>query len=438
MSFSLRNKKLAKSQPSIQHMPVVKITGFFKSSIDDELETRLAGQGYIREFKKMADSDAICGAVLLAITKIFQSIEWKTVNDDKKVLERSLANVNWNERLDEILSFLIYGHDIQEVVYKKDDDGMMVWKGMYTRPQSTILYWNHDDNGDLVSITQQGEEGEGEADININRCLHFASMKTRNNPQGKSIFRNAYRDWYYRTNIERIEAIGIERDLTGIPIMKPSDNDMLVDEKGKFTALGKWAWQTVKNIKNGHQEGIVLPNQWEFDLQGSPGQGQFDLNKVIDRYDGKMALSMLSQFLILGVINNSGSFALAAEQSSLFYQAVTGFANMVAHTVNTQFIGAPAMALLNDIEQPKLVVVGINKPDLEETASFLGRLLKYNIITPDDKLEEHLRDQASLPAMDPDTARELTVNPGAKPGDDKDDEPTKKQQQADDEEKRNA
>ena len=46
----------------------------------------------------------------------------------------------------------------------------------------------------------------------------------KNNPEGKSILRNAYTSWYYKTNIQRIEAIGVERDLAGLPVFEaPAD-----------------------------------------------------------------------------------------------------------------------------------------------------------------------------------------------------------------------
>jgi len=424
--FNKKNKEIAEKRV----MPNKTVKGFFKSDMDDEITAVLAGDGYIREFKRMADTDSICGAVLLAITKTFQSIEWKTINDDKEILKKSLANVNWYDRMEEILSFLVYGHCVFETTIKEDEDGDFVWDGMYIRPQDTIQKWNHDKKGVIESFEQYGQEGEGVVTISMNKCLHFATMKTRNNPKGKSLFRNAYRDWYYRTNIEKIEAIGIERDLTGMPVLTPSEDDHLIDEKGNFTKLGNWAWQTVQNIKRNAQEGLVLPTGWTFELQGSPGDRQFNMNEVIARYDGKIALSMLSQFLILGVINSSGSFALSKEQSHLFYKAVEGFAEMIAHAVNTQFVGAPALGLLNDIEPPKLIVVGVDKPSISDLASFLGRLLKFNVLTPDDKLEEYLRDEVSLPPRDPSTSRIADVakaneNKDEKEGGKEKEEPTK-------------
>jgi hypothetical protein len=279
---------------------------------------------------------------------------------------------------------------------------------MYHRPQRTLTDWKWNKKGDVTYVTQQAwnDHESGTIDIPIKKCLLFNTTGSSINPNGKSLFRNAYRDWYYRTNIEKIEAIGIERDLTGLPVLTAPDDIDLTDENGKLNALGSWSWNTVRSIKRNSQEGLVLPSGWKFELIGSPGKRQFDLNENINRYNNNIALSMLSQFLVLGVTNQSGSFALAKEQSSLFYTAVEGFAIMLANAVNTQFIGTPGLQGFNGLEkQPKLVPVGIEKLDINDLGSFLGKLLKYNVITPDDKLEEFVRNRATLPGRDVETSR---------------------------------
>ena len=391
--------------PKSNAIPYRSVKGKYSSYMDEEVEARLGGDLYLREFRKMYYNDPIVGSIMLAITRTFQAIEWKTHNDPKGALEKSLKNVNWIDKLEEILLFLVYGHSVFEVVLQEEENGLITWKGMYTRPQDTIYKWNQDTHGKIESIEQQSHGGET-ATIKMVRCLHFAVNKTVNRPQGRSILRNAYRDWYYRTNIEKIEAIGIERDLTGLPVLKPAEDDVLIDTDGNLNALGEWAWQIVRQIKRNEQEGLVLHPGWEFELQGSPGQRQFDMNDVIDRYDSKIAMSMLAQFLILGITNDSGSFALAREQSDLFHKAIEGFAVMVANVINNQFIGAKAISILNGYdEQAYVEPVGANKLALTDLASFLGRLLKFNINTPDDKLEDHLRKVASLPTREPETSR---------------------------------
>ena len=37
------------------------------------------------------------------------------------------------------------------------------------------------------------------------------------NPEGRSILRNAYFSWYFEKKIAEIEGIGIARDLAGLP-----------------------------------------------------------------------------------------------------------------------------------------------------------------------------------------------------------------------------
>jgi len=292
---------------------------------------------------------------------------------------------------------------------EKDEKGRVYWKNMHFRPQTTIARWKYNKVGDLDFIVQQTPDSD-EVEIKASKCLLFHVAKTQSSPRGKSLFRNAYRDWYYKTNIEKIEAIGIERDLTGLPVLSAPDSCELQDEHGKLNKLGQWAWQTVRNVKRNSQEGLVLPAEWTFKLVGSPGQRQFDLNDVINRYSSNIALSMLSQFLVLGVTNSSGSFALAKEQSSLFHTAIEGIALGIANAVNSQFIGSEALSIFNTTDtKPKLKPVGVERVDLNDLASFLGRLLKYNIITPDDKLEEFLRDRVALPERDPKTSRVADV-----------------------------
>lgn len=383
--------------------------GKFHYDSNSELEANLSGGRYKQEFRKMELSDPICGAIMLALVKIFQSAEWKAMDDEKGILQKSLANVKWKSQLEDILTQFVYGHSVMETTLKKDEDGDVIWDRMYYRPQTTLTGWKYDKNETFTYVEQQAyNEHDASTIVNIplNKCLHFTTTGTSNNPEGKSLFRNAYRDWYYKSNIEQIEAIGVERDLTGLPVLTAPEDVELTDEKGQLNALGRWAYTTVRNIKRNSQEGLVLPSKWQFDLVGSPGQRQFNLNDVINRYNNNIALSMLSQFLVLGVTNNSGSFALAKEQSALFYIAVQGFADMIAEVVNTQFIGTKALKIFNGLEkEPRLVPVGIEQVDLEDLGAFMARVLKYNVITPDDRLEEFLRNKVALPPRDVESSR---------------------------------
>jgi len=394
-------------------------------SMDEELQNKLKGSRKYTEFGKMSNDDAICGGIRLAIDKIIDTITWKVDDDTHGIMEESLENVGWNERLTDITSFLDYGFSAFEVIIERNKKGRYVWKAIENRPQETVTRWIMDKRNLAIGFDQRDSQGRS-ATVDLKRCLHFRTSTFKNNPEGKSIFRNAYRDWYYRTNIERLESIGIERDLTGLPTLTPPEDIELTDETGAINAAGNWAWNTVQNIKRNEQEGVVLPFGWELTLIGSPGQRQFDLNDVINRYDTRIAMSVLSQFLVLGLGNSGGSFALSKEQSELFYKAAEGYANIIARTINTQYMGTHILRDLNGLRKaPTIVPIGANRPDLQEVAAFLARLFKFNAITPDEKLEVELRRLAGLPEMDKANPRIALVE---KQQDREDDDDTKPKQ----------
>jgi hypothetical protein len=410
----LLKSRSQKKQEAIQAKQLTSfksVKGEFTYETDDEIDRLLAGDKYLVEFYKMSVNDPVCGAVLLALTQIFKSIKWDTEDDEDNLLKDSLEKAGWIDNMGDMLTQFVFGHSVMEVTLtERDKDGRVIWNNMYYRPQTTITDWKFDKHGKLLAVIQDAGKGNPEVRIKADKCLIFHAFKTQVNPRGKSLFRNAYRDWYYKTNIEKIEAIGIERDLTGLPVLCAAPDVELQDEKGVLNAVGNWAWTTVRNIKRNSQEGLVLPDGWEFKLIGSPGQRQFDLNDVINRYSTNMALSMLAQFLVLGVTSSSGSFALAKEQSSLFHTAVEGFAYAMVDVVNNQFIGGKALQLFNDLEkQPKLKATGIERIDISDMASYLGRLLKFNIIEPDDALEDFVRERVALPKKDPTTTRVADV-----------------------------
>jgi hypothetical protein len=398
--------KSKKTKPNTKLTGYQKVVGQFSLDTDTIIQDSLSEEKRIKEFNTMYLTDPVCGAVMLALAEIFRSIEWKTFDDPDGILKQSLKNVDFIGNMNDIVSAFVFGHSVMEVVLsEKDENGHVHWRDMYFRPQTTLDEWNHDRHGKVISIVQRTTEGIN-ATIKANKCLIFRSAPTQASPLGKSLFRNAYRDWYYKTNIEKIEAIGIERDLVGLFVLQAPEDQELQDEKGQLNDVGQWAWQIVRNVKRNAQEGLVLPHGWEAKLLASPGDRQFDLNTTINRYANNIALSMLSQFLVLGVTSSSGSFALAKEQSSLFHIAIEGFAKSFAEVINNQFIGAPALQLFNKLEKrPYVKPVGIERINPNDLASFLGRMLKFNVITPDDRLEEFLRDRFGMPDADPNSVR---------------------------------
>src|SRR3990167_5649507 len=95
-------------------------------------------------------------------------------------------------------------------------DGRIGIRKLGFRGQETLLRWEFDDHGGVQGMIQQAPPGFKLVEIPIAKSLLVRVSSEKNNPEGISLLRNAYRPYYIKTNIEEIEVIGAERDMTGV------------------------------------------------------------------------------------------------------------------------------------------------------------------------------------------------------------------------------
>jgi hypothetical protein len=100
----------------------------------------------------------------------------------------------------------------------KYTDGKIGWRKMPIRSQETLQRWVFDESGGNMGMVQLAPPKYETTFLPIEKCLLFRSTTIKNNPEGRSFLRNAYRPWFYKKRLEEIEGIGIERDLAGLPV----------------------------------------------------------------------------------------------------------------------------------------------------------------------------------------------------------------------------
>ena len=89
----------------------------------------------------------------------------------------------------------------------------------------------------------------------------------------------------------------------------------------------------VKHIRRDEMEGIVLPDGYRLELLSTGGTRQFDTNTIINRYDTRMAMTVLADFIILGH-EKIGSWALSSDKTELFAVAIGAFLDIICETAN--------------------------------------------------------------------------------------------------------
>ena len=126
--------------------------------------------------------------------------------------------------------------------------------------------------------------------------------------------------------------------MAGIPVLAPPpDVNLFDDNNEEMVKMLEWATQLVNELRQDRNHGIVLPNtEWELKLLGSEGSSKsMDTDTIIRRHEARMAMSMLSDVLILGG-DRTGSFALAETKQGLFVQSLQALINSIADTLNTK------------------------------------------------------------------------------------------------------
>jgi len=404
--------------------------------IREEFLPELQGLQGIKTYREMADNDDTVGAILFAIKNLIRHADWNVepggdTTDDKNAaqfVEECMDDMQqiWTETISEILSFLTYGWSYHEIVYKrrmgrtnnpktnsKFSDGLIGWQKLPIRAQETLYRWEYDDDDNLIGMTQQPPPDYGTYTIPIEKALLFRTESNKDNPEGRSILRNAYRSWYFKRRIQEIEAVGIERDLAGLPVIHtPEGTDIWNSNDPQMTNLNASLVTMIKNIRRDEYEGLVLPNGYEFELVSTGGSRQFDTNAIIERYDTRIAMAVLADFLMLGH-QQVGSFALSSDKTEMFTTAISTFLDIICETFNNK--GIPSLIDINGehfnniTDYPRLTHGQVEEVDVVAMADFIQKMVGSGIIIPDGELEDYIRQIANLPEKT--EIEQQTVNP---------------------------
>lgn len=390
----------------------------------EEFLTQLRWPQAAKVYKEMADNDPTIGAILYMATQLVRKVNWDVEPASDSPQDQEAAEflyscmhdmeTSWKDTIDEVLSMFIYGWSFHEIVYKvrkgpqkaqpkyhsMHKDGRIGWRKLPIRSQQTLYGWVFDDEtGDVIAFEQQAAPTYEIVHIPMSKGLLFRTQRQVNNPEGRSLLRNAYRPWYFKKRIEEIEGIGIERDLAGLPVITPPEGVDIWDRSNtEYSHYKSQAEQIVRNVRRDRSEGLVLPHGWDFKLLSTGGTRQFDTNAIINRYDQRIAITMLADIVMLGA-DKVGSFALANVKKSLLAASLEAMLQGIADTLNKQAVRQ--LFELNKFDGltglPKITCGHIEMPDLNE----LGNYFKATGLTlnGDMELENYVRQAASMPLL---------------------------------------
>lgn len=374
-------------------------------------------------YQEMSYNDPVITAILLCSRQLIRNVEWSVEAASKSKADEEAAEFlrtcmndmshTWSAFIDDLMSFFEYGWSYMELVYKKRngpnnkkgssskyDDNRIGWRKISGRAQTTLQSWAIDDYGTIRGMYQYASNGV--VFIPIERALLFRTTTARNNPEGKSFLRGAYRPWYFKKHIEEVEGIGIERDLAGLPVVTaPSGIDLFDKNNPKAIDTKNAALKLVSSIRRDKNEGVVLSDGWKIELLSSNSARQFDTNSVINRHDQRIAITMLSDIVMMGG-DKVGSFALAKTKESMLAAALDAQLANVIDILNE--IAIPRLFALNTFTGltglPKFKVTSVISPNLTDLGNFIKALSGAKMpLFPDIDLENYLRRIVNFPEV---------------------------------------
>lgn len=401
-------------------------TGLKQSAgfISEEFLPELKGRRGAQFYREMADNSPIIGALVLGYQQVASHLPWQ-IDEPEDATARDKAatefirecfedaNAAWQSTLMQILSMIQYGWAMHEVVYKRRKDGRIGWAKFPTRSQDTLVRWEFGPHGEIMGMIQADPVTGRQIAIPMSKALLFRTSEQKNNPEGRSMLRPAVVPYQYVRRIQEYEAIGVERDLAGLPVAWVP-NEWLTSEDDKVKAALNQMISMVRDVRRNEREGLVLPMIYEEDLTGSmthnklldfellssAGGKQFDTDKIITRYNQQIAMSLLGDFVTMGH-DGVGSYALGAVKMDLWVMVVDSLCKAVADEFNRNAISKLLELNGMEVDNPPILTYGqVENIDLTALNTYVTGLANAGLLTPDAGTEAWLREQGGMPPLD--------------------------------------
>lgn len=399
--------------------------------LHEEFDPNLRGPRGVRVFDEMRRNDSDVGAILFAILHVALGSTWicepasqeQPDLDAAEFLKQCLfqdMSHSWRDYIVDAMTSNAFGWAWHEIVFKQRlgptadppsrfDDGRIGLRKIPIRGQNTLAWWIFDDKGGVQAMIQRAPPDFKQVPIPIGKSVLHRTSSEKGNPEGISLLRNAYRPYFIKTNMEEIEVIGADRDMTGVlKIMLPAnagtpDFDK-AREMGERYRIDDQSFFVLQRFGPEAHEG------WDVQVVESPGNKVVDTDKTITRCGAQIMRSVLAQFLMLGQ-GRTGSFALAASQRALWHLAVNGRLDTLEDEINLFVV--PKLFALNGFPGitglPQVRHSDPGEIELDVLTPFLRVMGELGLIDVTQQVIEHLHERAGLPAPAPDAAEKMVA-----------------------------
>lgn len=381
----------------------------------------------------------------------------KGKEDDAQMKERveffnSLMDdmdMSWGDFISTVMTMCVYGFSVHEKVYKKrtgktgkypskHNDNLIGWAKLPIRCQPTLDKWYFDDDNRNVTGVRQNlyrlnrdmhlvGQDDGYRRLPRSKFLLFKYDENSGSPEGRSPLLNAYVPWKYKVQIEEYEAVGVSRDLVGMPKigLPPDYLDENADPEKK--AFVEYCKRLINDMIANDRAGIIFPRYidpetkadvFEFGLVSRQGAKAYDTEAIIERYSKQIMQAFMADVIAMGN-SKYGSFSLADSKTSLLAMSVEVLLKQIQTVINRDLVAQTyALNQWDDEEHVQISYEDIENPDIEIIAKFVQQVVAVGAMEVDKALSDYLRGLLGLSAADENNpvSEELSPNSQSKSG----------------------
>lgn len=414
----------------------------------DELKRELNFPNNIKIYKEMSYHSAVNSSLTL-FENIVGKATWtfkppvNATAEEKKqceIVQSMMDDMDhtWAEFIRDILSMNVYGFSVHEKVYRRRlksngsmfNDGYIGWKKLPIRSQETVQKFIFSDDGNDITGVKQVLTGVSDPynryekramnEIVMTRAkfMLFRAGRHRGDPYGKSPLRDAYLAWRFLTALEDLEAVGVAKDLNGLPVLMLPPQYLSEDATPEQKAIKDYYVNAMRNLQMNQQSALILPNAFDPDskkplfsleLLSVDGKKAFDISKIKEYYKNLIFTSLFSDVLIMGQ-SATGSFALGAIKNSLSGAAAEGMIKVICEVLNQELIKQTYELNGWDVSRRgTLDFDNLQEADLETLSKYLQRTASVGLIEKDRDVLNFVRSSMGVDALPDDLAPQLDL-----------------------------
>lgn len=388
---------------------------------NDEWHALLVGPLWPKMVREMIDSCPIIGSGLRYISMIARAAKWRVVEadpNDESAVEQAIfldecindLDVPFDVFMAQADSMLAYGWAAFEECfkYRRGDggpspslysDGRIGWRAFAPRAQETRERWEIT-NGEIQALWQSDPNTGARLRIPYDKLLHFRLDLGKDNPEGRSILRNAFVDYRHRKFTQQYEGIGLQKDTAGNPDMQ-GPLEYVMATSGPELQVKNAVLEMLRNKSQGHQAYSFRPSErdqndmptgWKLEQEKSGGPKAFDTDKIIRRCDHRIALVLGTDVLLLGG-DKVGSYSMASSKTSQTGLAIAAINGTKKLTFNR--VAVPRLMRLNGWTDPrKWPRIEPGDPEVPDPKEFMAALKELAGVFPDTASDPHVQNVA--------------------------------------------